>query len=307
MTTVASKPARSPGATAVPARSFWHTVSPLLVSLLAAAGVAAMYFVFVRTSLGQSVDTTAMSGGDVNHPQVIEVLSKALNYTHLTLLALVCLLAAGLGVVQRRFDLAIGAAFVVGAANLATQLLKSRLPRPDLDGTAMMNSFPSGHVTAAASVAFVLVLVFPRALRGTIGLIGAVYVTVVAVATVWAEWHRPSDTIAALLIVLACGGLVVWGVRLRRRGATRPLHLPNMLVMGILAVTSAVTAAAGLIGLLAVALTERGSPEFVSGQFAFSTGSAGIVACVAGTFIIWVRLTADEPPAGRPRLGGKKK
>jgi membrane-associated phospholipid phosphatase len=306
LTALAPKPVRS-AAAAVPARTLRHTATPLLVTVLAAIGAAAVYYLFIRTPLGQAVDTAAMSGGDVDHPRVTEVLEKTLQYTHLTLLALVCVLAAVIGVVQRRLDLAVGAAFLVIAANVSAQLLKARLDRPDLDGTAMPNSFPSGHVTAAASVAFVLVLVFPRALRGMIGLAGAAYVAVVAIATVWAEWHRPSDAVAAMLIVLACGGLVVWVVRLRRNAATRPLQLPNMLVMGILAVTTAVTAAAGLIGLLAVALAERGSPGFVSGQFAFLTGSAGIVACVAGTFIIWVRQTADEPPAGRPVSGGTKK
>ncbi|MEU4557817.1 phosphatase PAP2 family protein [Actinoplanes sp. NPDC023936] len=304
MTTVAPQPARI--AVATPARSLRHTVTPLLVSVLAAAGVAAIYYTFVRTPLGQAVDTAVMSGGDVDHPQVTDVLNKALQYTHLTLLALVCVLAAAFGVLRRRLDLSLGAAFVVGAANLTTQYLKSHLTRPDLDGLAMPNSFPSGHVTAAASVAFVLVLVFPRALRGTIGLVGAGYVTLVAIATVWAEWHRPSDAVAALLVVIACGGVAVWAVRMRRAGAPRPMQLPNRLVMAGLAVTGAVTAAAGLLGLLAVALAERGSPDFVSERFAFLTGSAGIVACVAGTFILWVRLTADEPPAGRPNLGGTK-
>ncbi|WP_229074090.1 phosphatase PAP2 family protein [Actinoplanes sp. DH11] len=303
MTTVAPQPVRP---VAPPGRSLWHTVSPLFVAVLSAAAVAAMYHVFVQTSLGQAVDTTAMLGGDVSHPRVTDVLDRALQYTHLTLLALVCVLAAAFGVIQRRLDLAIGAFVLVVAANLTTQLLKSGLARPDLDGNPLPNSFPSGHVTAAASVAFVLVLVFPRALRGTIGLVGAGYVAVVAIATVWADWHRPSDAVAALLVVLACGALVVWAVRLRRAAGVRPLHLPNKLVMVVLAITGAVTAAAGGLGLLTVALTERGSPDLVSGQFAFLTGAAGIVACVAGTFIMWVRLTADEPPAGRPVPGGTK-
>ncbi|BBH71298.1 phosphoesterase [Actinoplanes sp. OR16] len=300
MTALAPKPVRT--VATPPHRSLRNTASPLLVTVLAAIGVAAIYFVFIRTTLGQAVDTAVMDGGDVNHPQVTDVLERALQYTHLTLLALVCVLAAAFGVIRRRLDLSIGATFIVIASNVTAQLLKARLDRPDLDGTAMPNSFPSGHVTAAASVVFVLVLVFPRAMRGMIGLGGAAYVAVVAIATVWAEWHRPSDAVAALLIVLACGGLVVGVIRLRRGGALRPLQLPNMLVMAILAVTGAVTAAAGLLGLLAVALAERGSPGFVSGQFAFLTGSAGIVACVAGTFIIWVRQTADEPPAARSSL-----
>ncbi len=303
LTAVAPRSAR---AVPAPRNSAWHTVSPLLVTLLATAGAAAVYQFFIRTSLGQTVDSAAMRGGDVSHPQVTEVLTRTLNATHLAALALVCVLAAAFGALRRRLDLSIAAAVLVVGSNLAVQQLKAHLQRPDLDGFAMPNSFPSGHTAAAASVAFVLVLVFPRALRGTVGLVGAAYVAVVAVATVWAEWHRPSDAVAALLIVLACGGLAVFAVRLRRGSGTRPLQLPNKLVMGVLAATGAVTAAAGLLGLLAVSLSERVWPELVSGRFAFLAGAAGIVAVVAGTFIMWVRITAGEPPAGRPESGGTK-
>ena len=307
MTTVAPPPVGAGSASVEPHRgSAWHTVSPLVVTLLAAGGAVAVHWFFLRTSLGQTVDSASMRGGDVSHPQVTEVLSRTLNATHLAVLALVCVLAAAFGALRRRLDLSVAAAFVVVGANLAVQQLKAHLERPDLDGFAMPNSFPSGHTAAAASVAFVLVLVFPRALRGMVGLAGAAYVAIVAVATVWAEWHRPSDAVAALLIVLACGGLAVWVVRLRRGRGTRPLHLPNKLVMVVLAATGAVTAAAGLLGLLAVSLSERVSPDLVSGKFAFLAGAAGIVATVAGTFIIWVRITAGEPSADRAEPGGTK-
>ena len=108
-----------------------------------------------------------------------------------------------IGFVRRRGDLAVAAAVMVAGANASTQLLKTHLTRPELDGFPMPNSFPSGHTTAATSVAFALVLVLPAAFRGLVALIGAAYAAVIGVATVWAEWHRPSDTIAALLVVLA--------------------------------------------------------------------------------------------------------
>ncbi|WP_328476994.1 phosphatase PAP2 family protein [Actinoplanes sp. NBC_00393] len=307
MTAVAPRPTR-PAATRAhtPHRSTWHTVTPLFVAIAAAVGAYAVHRVFVGTALGQLVDTASMRGGDVDHPRVTEVLTRTLNATQLAGLALVCLLAAAFGALRRRLDLSIAAAVLVIGANVTVQLLKAGLSRPNLDDFPAPNSFPSGHTAAAASVAFVLVLVFPRALRGTVGLIGAAYVAIVAVATVWAEWHRPSDAVAALLIVLAWGALTAWVVRLRRSGEPRPLHLPNRLVMVVLAGSGLITAAVTLCWLFAVALSEGGLPDLVSGRFAFLTGAAGIVASVAGAFIIWVRLTAVEPPAGRPVQGGTK-
>jgi len=289
MTALASRQVSDP-----PGRGFWHVTGPALVGLAAAAGVALTYQLFVRGSLGQSVDTAALQGADVGHPRAVEIMSRTLNGTTLVSLVAVCLAAAAIGVIRRRLDLAIGAALLVVAANLTAQLLKTRLDRPDLDGFPAPNSFPSGHTTAAASVAFALVLVLPAAIRGMVSLIGATYVAVIAVATVWAEWHRPSDTIAALLVTLAWGGLVAAALRARRirvpAVAGRRSRVSTMLFL----LTAAVTTAVAAVGLIAVAASERLTPDLVSGRFAFLTGAAGITAAVAATFLIWVRLAAGD-------------
>ncbi|GAA2708526.1 MULTISPECIES: phosphatase PAP2 family protein [Actinoplanes] len=306
MTVVAPRQARGDttapsGSSTTPSR--WHAISPLLVALLAAGGAALMYEVFIRTGLGQTVDTNAMRGGDVHHEQFTEVLSRTLNATQLVVLGVVCLIAVIVGALRRRFDLAIGVVLLVISANIAVQQLKSHLGRPDLDGSGMSNSFPSGHTAAAASVAFILIMAFPRALRGAMGLLGATYVTIVAVATVWAEWHRPSDTIAALLIVLACGSLIIWVIRLRRFGNPRASFTPARVATLPLTLVGAISTAAALFGLATLAVSERVMPDLVSGRFAFLTGVAGIVAAVAGTFYFWVRLTAGDPLPG-PVEGG---
>jgi membrane-associated phospholipid phosphatase len=279
-------------------RGAWHVAAPFFAGLLAAAGAAVLYQIFVRISLGQVVDTAAMRGADVHHAKVVDVLNRALNGTTLVSLVLVSLVVATIGVLRKRVDLAVGAALLVIAANGSAQLLKTHLPRPDLDGFPAPNSFPSGHTTAAASVAFALILVLPYAVRGLVALIGAGYVTIIAVATVWAEWHRPSDTIAGLLIVLAWGGLISALLRARRYRVPGALARVNRLAKVPLVVVGTITAAAGLLGLVAVALSERVSADLVSGRFAFLTGSAGITAAVAGTFLIWVRLAAGDQPAG---------
>jgi membrane-associated phospholipid phosphatase len=292
MTALASRPPET-----APARGAWHVAAPFSAGVLAAAAAAAIYQVFVRVPLGQVVDTAAMRGADVHHAKVVDVLNRALNGTTLVSLVLVCLVAATIGVLRKRVDLAVGAALLVIAANASAQLLKDRLPRPDLDGYPAPNSFPSGHTTAAASVAFALILVLPYAVRGLVALIGAGYVTIIAVATVWAEWHRPSDTVAGLLIVLAWGGLISALLRARRYRVPGAAARLNRLAKVPLLMVATVTAAVGLLGLVAVALSERTSADLVSGRFAFLTGSAGITAAVAGTFLIWVQLAAGDRPA----------
>jgi len=295
MTAVASRP---PKATA-PAtrRGFWHVLAHACVALLAAGGVAGVYLACVRTPLGQTVDTLMMRGADVHHARIVAVLDRALNGTTAVSLVLVCLTAAAIGFVRRRLDLALAAGLLVLGANASTQLFKNRLPRPNLDDFPAPNSFPSGHTTAAASVAFALILVLPFAIRGTVALLGAGYVATIAIATVWAEWHRPSDTVAALLVVLAWGAGASALVRARRTGVTGVKARPNRLAMLLFGGIGALTAVAGLLGIGAVVLSERTLPDLVTGRFAFIAGAAAITATVAATFAIWVRLAAGDQPA----------
>jgi membrane-associated phospholipid phosphatase len=300
MTALASRPAESadpdPGDRA--GRGFWHVLAHAFIALLAAAGVAGVYLACVRTSLGQSVDTLMMQGADVEHERVVQVLDRALNGTTLASLVLVCVSAAAIGFIRRRADLALAAGLLVIGANVSTRLFKNRLPRPDLDGFPAPNSFPSGHTTAAASVAFALILVLPFAIRGTVALIGAAYVTIIAIATVWAEWHRPSDTIAGLLVVLAWGAGASALVRAGRARITGVTARPNRLTLLLAGGVGALSALAALLGIGAVVLSERMLPDLVSGRFAFFAGAAAITAAVAGVFAIWVRLAAGDRPVG---------
>jgi hypothetical protein len=84
-------------------------------------------------------------------------------------------------------------------------VLKRLIERPelgvDMERAAAGNSLPSGHTTIAASVAIALLLVLPARLRGAGGMLGAAATAVVGVATLSAGWHRPSDVVAALLVV----------------------------------------------------------------------------------------------------------
>jgi membrane-associated phospholipid phosphatase len=294
--------APSPPAAPAPARTAWQVAVPALVGLLSAAVATVVYVAFVRTHLGQTVDEAAMQGAEVSHPRIIEVLSRTLDGTSLVSLGLISLVAAAIALLRRRIDLAVGAGVLVLGANLTTQALKANLVRPGLEAPGP-NSLPSGHTTAAVSVAFALVLVLPYAMRAAVALAGAAYVTVIAVATVWAHWHRPSDTVAALLVVLAWGGLVVAVIRARRsltrqrpntgRTASRLATMPLTLV-------ATITGAVGVIGLAAVAVSDRMLPGLVSHLAAFIAGSAGIAATAAGTFLIWVRLAAGDRPLDAP-------
>jgi membrane-associated phospholipid phosphatase len=135
----------------------------------------------------------------------------------LVMLAAVC--AIGLRFGRRREVLA--AVVVIAGANVTTQGLKSvlehvrskafehgyELPWP--------NSFPSGHTTAAASIAVALLLVVPAAHRLLAAGIGTALTGAVGLSVVILGWHYPSDVLGALLVVGTWGFCAVAYLRQR--------------------------------------------------------------------------------------------
>jgi membrane-associated phospholipid phosphatase len=271
-----------------------HLLAPFAVSVLAAVGTLATYHVFVRTISGQWLDTAAMLGTDIEHPRLADLLGRSLDATNMRTLLVICLFVAVIGLIRKRPDLAVAAAVLVLGANVTTQILKSRLPRPALDGLVYGNSLPSGHTTAAASVAFALVLVLPEAIRGLAALAGSLSTAVIAIGTVWARWHRPSDAVAALLVVLAWGAFVVLAVRLLRWRRERTPDRPSRLATLPLLVTGGIAAPITVLGLLFGKSSEAMTTTPEPSRLTFLTGASGIAAVVAIAFLAWVWLSAES-------------
>lgn len=136
----------------------------------------------------------------------------------LALLAVACFVGLRFG--RRREVLA--AIVVVAGANLTTQLLRTALEHARHKAIEhglelpWPNSFPSGHATAAASIAVALLLVAPAAHRRAAALAGAALVAIVGISVIVLRWHYPSDVLGALLVVGAWAfAALAW---LRARG-----------------------------------------------------------------------------------------
>jgi membrane-associated phospholipid phosphatase len=153
----------------------------------------------------------------------------------LVLLAAVCVIGLRLG---RRREVIV-AIVVVAGANLTTQLLKTTLEHARHKAfehgieLPWPNSFPSGHTTAAASIAVALLLVAPAAYRLSAAVAGAALTAVVGFAVVILAWHYPSDVLGGLLVVGTWGFAALAWLRSRagrdRAPSTsehrRPRHL----------------------------------------------------------------------------------
>ena len=181
----------------------------LTTAVVSAVGVWLTWRIFVASVSGQRVDQAVFEGARSGRNRLWQLAQPVLDVVSVPYIALVLIAAVLIAVVRRRAGLAVQVALLVAGANLTTQVLKHAvLDRPDLGATPVFsNALPSGHTTAAASVSAALVFVVPPRARPWAAVLGAVYTAATGVSTLVGGWHRPSDVVAAVLVVLAWSGL----------------------------------------------------------------------------------------------------
>ncbi len=206
-----------------------------VLTIAQAAAFVEIWSVFVRRPHGQLLDTLALTGNSIGQNAVNGPVATVLNGLSLVSVAAAAVAIAVIALLRGRVLLALVAVGVIVAAGGMAQVLKQVITRPDLgidpERAAAGNSLPSGHTAVAAAVAVALVLVLPGPARGIGAVLGAAYTAIVGVATLSAGWHRPSDAVAAMLVVGACasvGGLILLaGQRPYRDGAGQTAAVPG--------------------------------------------------------------------------------
>lgn len=189
----------------------------LCAAVLAGAFVAVTLF-FVMTHWGQSIDQSAFNGAVLGQRTLAPPTLILLDAVPIAGIASAAVFAIIVTVSRRNWSVLIVALSTALVANVLTQVLKNLvIDRPDLGVPGYAdNSLPSGHTTLAASAALVVFLVASPRLRPLMGTLGAVFTAAVGVSTLANQWHRPSDVIAAMVLVAFLGciaGLVVLGQR----------------------------------------------------------------------------------------------
>jgi membrane-associated phospholipid phosphatase len=183
-------------------------------------------------------------------------------------------------------------------ANATTQALKPLLAHPRVcdclgDYRVAAASWPSGHATAAMSLALCAVLVAPPRLRPTAAVAGAAFAIAVSFGLLVLGWHYPSDVlagygVAALYTLLAVAALRAasarWPERTGRDAAARWVQLAAPLAT-----------AAGFAAVLAASVV-LARPHAVADYAASHTtfvfvagGLAAAAMAVAGTFAAALR------------------
>lgn len=192
------------------------SLAPYAVTAVLWAIAAVTAWLALRTWTGQQLDEWALQDAQaLESTRLIPWLAGVLDF--IPLIGVVGCASAAIvaGVRTRRVGSAVALLVTAVLSVVSVQVLKLvLLEKPDLGiQEVATNSFPSGHVSVASIVSFVIVLATPPRGRSWAVLAGSAFTALVGIATVLTAWHRPSDAVAAILV--SAGWSVLAAVFLR--------------------------------------------------------------------------------------------
>jgi membrane-associated phospholipid phosphatase len=186
-----------------------------------------------------------------------------------------------LAVVRRRPRVALASAVVLVCAPFTSELLKPLLaaPRdPAIDSPfPLPASWPSGHATAAMTLALVLVMVVPARWRPRAAALGAAFAIAVTYSFLTLGWHYPSDAVggflmAGLWVLLAIAAIWAADARWpRRTGRAAALRVGEALGPPLTAVV-----VAGILGLWVLLARPLSVLSYARDHTAFMVGAGGL-------------------------------
>jgi membrane-associated phospholipid phosphatase len=176
------------------------------LALATAAGALAVWFAAFQAPGGRLLDGSALeSFTGVARPPLTPRIEGVASLADPWPFAFAAAGLIAIALVRRRWLMAAVVPAILLSANLATQQLKPALADlrvMDVRGDAFTypGSWPSGHSTAAMSLALCLVLVAGPRLRPLAALIGAGFAVAVGYALVVLGFHLPSDVLGGYLV-----------------------------------------------------------------------------------------------------------
>jgi membrane-associated phospholipid phosphatase len=263
-----------------------------------ALGVVGVWAFALRTGAGRARDDALLHG--------LVGLARDRIYAQLTDVALLAdpvpysavgLLCIGVALARRRVARAVAVAVVLIATGATTQALKHLLaqsrPVEWLGGRQIEDvSWPSGHGTAAMTLALCAVVVAPPAWRPAIGLVGCAYALAIAYATLALAWHYPSDLFGGFLVAglwVSLALAVVADLEAREPEREHPPPLSWLIVLG---------AAGALVAAAIVGLGSEPVPLGTADRVTVVAGALALAA-LALALVVTTILAASQRPASR--------
>jgi membrane-associated phospholipid phosphatase len=219
----------------------------LALAAVSACAATAVWLVAIFTSRGRAIDAGALQAfSGVARPRLTPSIQGIAHLADPTPFVIAGVLILAIALLRRRPAMAIAVAAILASANLMTQFLKPALADPriiDIHGTdsKYLGSWPSGHSTAAMSLALCCVLVVGPRLRPLAAVLGAAVAIAIGYALVVLGWHLPSDVlggylVAATFTLLGAAGLAALEARRPQRAPARgapaplPISLPALIL-----------------------------------------------------------------------------
>jgi membrane-associated phospholipid phosphatase len=192
------------------------------------------WFAAFHVGLFEHADQSVYRGfADLSrHPHVSSLASFVAGLCNPQPFVYLAAVPVAVALLRGRPRLAIAIAAILLGANVTTHLLKPSLAHPRaawlLGGTAPVapGSWPSGHATAAMSLALTLVLAAPGRLRPAVATLGAAFAVAVSYSFLTLGWHYPSDVFGGFLVAatwtVAVVGVLLGAEEHRARSSMHP-------------------------------------------------------------------------------------
>ncbi len=178
--------------------------APMAIATLCLAGLAATWVVAALVPITHARDAAALYDFTrLGRPRVDLLANHMLAMLDPGRYTLWALILVGVALVRKRPRLALALVLVLPLAPLSAEVLKPLLAHPHAySGIKDINpaSWPSGHATAAATLALCAMLVAPYALRPIVAALGTAFVFGVGISLLILAWHMPSDVFGGYLL-----------------------------------------------------------------------------------------------------------
>jgi membrane-associated phospholipid phosphatase len=274
-----------------------RAASPLRPLIAAGLGVVALVLVGAL-----ALGSTTVRLADINarlafqhlaeHQHVERIFSAITDVGDPLGVAIVTAVLAAVAIARGRPRTALGVGLIVLGANVTTQILKPTLARPPvtdvLSGSQILaGSWPSGHATAAMSLALCAVLVSAPRWRPAVATAGAAFAIAVGYGLLILGSHFPSDVLGGYLVAavwVLAGAAALRAVDRRwpaRTTRTAALRLDEALTPPLAAAAAAVGAAVLAVLLRPDAILGEGARHPSAVAAAVAVGAFGLSVATA--------------------------
>ena len=273
---------------------------PLITAAACAVGLVLVGLFGLVSHAGHQRDSAILYGfsllwrDSTNEP--LRLIARIPDPVPYAILGCLCI---GVGLVRRRYWRAGAVAVLLLGTGATTHLAKHALSTPRVSqwlgpwGQVGNATFPSGHATAAMTLALCAVLVSPPAHRATVALFGGAFAIAVGYATLALTWHYPSDVVAGYLVAGLWVSLTIAVLQRVEHAEPEPARPPPWEPLVLLGGVVAVVAAA-------VVALEANAVSYYAQQRPTAVVGALLIAGLAMTLVALISAsTGRGGPPGR--------